>query len=136
MISALYQGRIEEAKLLELVPQVFEAADSGDRVAQNLLIQLGEEVGSTAGAVIRRLGLAHTDVEVVLAGGVFKGKGPLLLDTVTRAVQRTAPRAQVVRPRLAPVVGAVLFALEGLVGPLDPGVFETLESSLPAALRE
>ncbi|MEN3010746.1 MAG: BadF/BadG/BcrA/BcrD ATPase family protein [Candidatus Bipolaricaulaceae bacterium] len=136
LIVSLYHGRVEESKLLGLVPQIFEAAYAGDRVAQQLLVQLGEEVGCTAGASIRRLGLEQTDVEVVLAGGVFKGKGPLLWDTITQVVHRTAPRAQIVRPPFAPVVGAVLLALEEIRGFLEPEIRENLERSLPAELRE
>ncbi len=135
MIAALYQGRVEEGKLLDLVPQIFEAANAGDRVAQRLVIELGQEVALAAGAVIRRLGLEHTDVEVVLAGGVFRGKGPLLLDTVAQVLHRTAPRAQLVRPRLAPVVGAVLLALEESVGSVDSKIMANLEESLPAELK-
>lgn len=136
MIAALYRGAIGEAKLLDLVPQVFEAAYAGDRVAQRLVVELGEEVGLAASAVIRRLGLERTDVEVVLAGGVFKGRGPLLWDTVAQVVHRTAPQAQLVRPRLAPVAGAVLLALEEHQGSVDPMVLANLEESLLAELKE
>lgn len=136
MVIGLYHKTIEEARLLELVPQVFEAAYVGDHVAQGLLIELGREVGLTAGAIIRRLGLENTDVEVVLSGGVFRGKGPLLLDTVTQVVHRFAPRAQILRPRFVPVVGAVLLALEEVVNPLPPSTLANLESSVPPELRE
>ncbi len=136
MISELYHGRIAERKLLEVVPCVFEAANRGDAVAQELVIRLGKEVGTTASAIIKKLSLEEADVEVILAGGVFRGKGPLLLDTVVQTVHRTAPQARVVRPKFAPVVGAVLMALETVAGPLTPEVLENLEKSLPKELME
>lgn len=135
-ISALYHRRIPEEKILEIVPLVFEAAWQGDAVAQNILIRLGKEVGIAAGTVIKRLGLEKSDVEVILAGGVFKGKGPLLLDTVVQAVHRVAPKARVVLPKYAPVVSAVLLALEALKGSLDEKIFDNLDRSLPRELRE
>lgn len=136
MIDKLYHGHIEERKLLDLVPCIFEAAHCGDVVAQRLVIRLGKEAGITAGAIIRKLGLEDTDVEVILAGGVFRGKGPLLLDTVVQTVHRTAPKARVIRPKFAPVVGAVLMALEAVTGSLTPQILENLEESLPKELTE
>lgn len=136
LISALYHRRIEEKKLLDLVPQVFEASYSGDAVAQEILIQLGEEAGITAGAVIRRLDLEGSDVEVVLAGGMFRGKGALLPDTVAQVVHRTAPQARLVRPRFPPVVGAVLLALEKSDVPVTTDIIREVERSLPVEFSE
>ncbi len=136
LVSVLYHRSIPEEKLLELVPLIFAAAWQGDAVAQNILIRLGKEVGVAAGTVIKKLGLEKTDVEVILAGGVFKGKGSLLLDTVVQTVHRVAPRARVVLPKYAPVVGAVLLALEALNGSLDEKIFENLDRNLPRELME
>jgi len=136
LISALYHRRVPEEKILEIVPLVFEAAWQGDAVAQNILIRLGEEVGIAAVTVIKKLGLERTDVEVILAGGVFKGKGPLLLDTIIQTVHRVAPNARVSFPKYAPVVGAVLLALERLKGDLDRAILENLDLSLPPELRD
>jgi len=135
MISALYYRNLEERKLLDLVPCIFEAAYRGDRVAQQILIRLGKEVGIAASAVIKKLNLEESDVEVVLAGGVFQGKGPLLLDTVAQVVHQVAPRARIVRPRFPPVVGAVLLALEEVHGSLSAEILGKLERSLPRELR-
>lgn len=93
------------------------------------------EVGTAAGAVIRRLGLEGTDVEVILAGSVFKGKGPLLLDTVTQSVHRVAPRAEVRLPELEPVVGAVFLALEELGIKPDERIHANVHSTLPEQLK-
>jgi N-acetylglucosamine kinase-like BadF-type ATPase len=136
LISALYHRRLPEEKILEIVPLVFEAAWQGDTVAQKILIRLGEEVGIAAGTVIRKLALERTDVEVILAGGVFKGKGPLLLDTINQMVHRVAPNARISLPKYAPVVGAVLLALETLKGALDQEILGNLDLSLPRELKD
>ncbi len=142
LIAQLYRGQLEtyaggfdQQGLLDLVPLVFEAAYAGDQVAQGLVARLGTEVGTTASAIIKRLGVKSTDVEVVLAGSVFKGKGPLLLDTVTQVVHKTAPRATIVRPAFEPVVGAVLLALESLGTQVSEEVYDNLQATLPDELR-
>jgi N-acetylglucosamine kinase-like BadF-type ATPase len=142
LISQLYQsqfdyypGQFDQRRLLALVPLVFEAAYQGDQVAQDLVVRVGTEVGTTANAIIRRLGLETTDVEVVLGGSVFKGKGPLLVDTVTQVVHRVAPQATIILPEFEPVVGAVLLALENLGVEVNEAVHANVRASLPDELR-
>jgi hypothetical protein len=99
------------------------------------LVWIGIEVGTTANAIIKRLGLETTDVEVVLGGSVFKGKGPLLVDTVTQVVHRIVPQATVVLPEFEPVVGAVFRALESLGVEVNGTVYANVRASLPDELR-
>jgi hypothetical protein len=58
--------------------------------------------------------MQHLAFDVVLAGSVFKGRGPLLIDTITQAVHRVAPQARIVRPQLEPALGSVLLAYDAL----------------------
>jgi N-acetylglucosamine kinase-like BadF-type ATPase len=129
-----YSGQLDRRRLSELVPLVFEVAYGGDEVAQNLVVRVGTEVGITANAIIRRLGLEDTDVEVVLGGSVFKGRGPLLVDTVIQVVHRVAPQAAIVRPEFEPVVGAVFLALESLGVEVDEAIYSNVRASLPDEL--
>ncbi len=142
LISLLYQsqydyypGQFDHSHLLTLVPLVFEAAYGGDRVAQSLVVRVGTEAGITASAIIRRLGLETTDVEVVLGGSVFKGKGPLLVDTVTQVVHQAAPQACIVLPKFEPAVGAVFLGLESMGREVNESVYANVRASLPDALR-
>lgn len=142
LIDHLYQNRFDNypggvgyQRLLALVPLAFQVAHAGDGVARDLVVQVGTEVGTTASAIVRRLGLEHTDVQVVLGGGVFKGEGPLLLDTVTQAVHRTAPRATIVRAEFEPVVGAVFLALESMGIEVSRDIRANVRASLPRELR-
>jgi len=130
-----YPGQFDQRRLSGLVPLVFEAAYEGDEVARNLVMRVGTEVGTTANAIIRRLGLETTDVEVVLGGGVFKGKGPLLVDTVTQVVYEAAPRATIVLPEFEPVVGAVFLALDNLGVEVNEPTYANVRASLPDELR-
>lgn len=141
LIAELHRAELGQSacldvrRLLELVPLVFQAAHSGDEPAQELLIRVGEEVGRAASAVMGKLGLEKTDGEVILAGSVFKGEGPLLLDTVTQAIHRKAPRARVRVLGVEPVAGAVLLALEALGVKVDEETYGRALATLPPELR-
>ena len=90
LIVALCDKRIGQRDLLQLVPLLFEAAIQGDQVSQDLITRVGEELGISAAAVIKRLGLQALPVEVVLAGSVFRGKGLCLSTRYSKL--STAPR--------------------------------------------
>ena len=117
-------------RLQDLMPVLFEAAYEGDEVAQSLLTFLGQEVGLTAGVLIRRLGLEKEEVPVVLSTSVFRGKGPLLLDVITETVHRIAPKARIIIPVFAPVVGAAIEALNLAARPLYEALLNKLEQEL------
>lgn len=129
LLALLYHEQIDPQDLLDLVPLLFEAGESGDQVAQELIVRMGTEVAVAANALIRRLSLAEEDVEVVLGGSVFKGKGDLMLNTVTRLVHDEAPKARIVRPQHEPVVGAVLLALEAAGAEIDDALYQLLKET-------
>jgi N-acetylglucosamine kinase-like BadF-type ATPase len=131
LMLALCDQRIGQRDLLRLVPLLFEAALQGDRVSQDLITRVGEELGISAATVIKRLGLQASPVEVVLAGSVFKGKGPLLIDTVRQIVHRTAPAATLVRLTFEPVVGATLLGLESVGVAVDDATYSALRATMP-----
>jgi len=135
LLSELYHDKIEYKRILHLVPLLFEAAELGDQVARDLIIQMGTEVGVTANTLIRRLGLQDQELEVVLGGSVFKGKGSLLIDTVRSMVHQQNRKARIVKPIYEPVVGAALLALEAINVPVDDPRKRVLEDTLPAALK-
>jgi N-acetylglucosamine kinase-like BadF-type ATPase len=135
LMRALYHQRIERPQLLAKVPLLFQAALQADVPAQELIIRLGEELGISAVAVIRRLGLEAQPVEVVLGGSVFKGEGPLLTDSIIQVIHRTAPQATLVWPDFEPVVGAVLLGLEAAGVPVDQQVYTKLQRTMPEMLR-
>lgn len=114
MLRALVLGQIERSRLLSLCPLTFEAADAGDAVAAELVVKHGLALAEYATAAIRRFAMQDLEFDVVLSGSVFKGQGPLLIDTITWSVHRTAPRARIVRARFEPAVGAVLLAYDAL----------------------
>ncbi len=130
LIAKLYHEEIPHQALLNVVPLVFEMAMVGDEAAADILIKTGTEVGVTANAIIQRLDLQTTDVEVVLGGSVFKGRGPLLLDTVQQVILQQVPKAKLVQLHHEPVLGAALLGLEHSTISVTSAVWSTLEATL------
>ena len=116
VVRALYDGRIEQERLGELSPIVFEAAVEGDVVARGIVDRLADELGVMAAALIRRLRLGRLDPDVVLAGGVFRAEDPAFYDRLGSLVLEAAPEARIVRLEAPPVLGSALLGLERLRG--------------------
>lgn len=121
------------ARLLALAPLVFRLASEGDRVAQEVLISVGQSMGEAAGGIITRLGMAGTAVEVILSGSTFRGSNPLLIDGFTTALHRAAPLAYTSWPEFPPVVGAYLAALQQQGIALSGEVYDRIAGTWPAA---
>lgn len=135
MLRASVLHKIERSSLISICPLIFEAALAGDAVAAGILVRLGREWAEYATTMARRFSMQPTAFELVLAGSVFKGVGPLLVDTITQEVHRVAPRAEIVRTRFEPAVGSLLLALDAISAdhPVSETVYANLAASAPGA---
>src|SRR5574338_920214 len=102
MLRASIQRQIDHGRFYSVTPRIFEAALRGDTVAVEIIVQMGRELASYITAMARRFEMRDLEFEVVLAGSVFKGVGPLLVDAITLDIHRTAPYAKIVRARFEP----------------------------------
>jgi N-acetylglucosamine kinase-like BadF-type ATPase len=127
-VEALFCGRVDQSRVLELVPLVFAEAEAGDRVAGGIVDRQVEEVVAMAGAAIGRLGLAGLDVDVVCGGGLFRRDAPAFLERIRSRLATLAPAARLTRLTAPPVVGAALLGLDRLGAP--PGAAERLRATL------
>lgn len=114
--SAMYTGRIGEARIGELSPVVFAAAEAGDDEARKVVERLADEIVAMAGAMIRRLHLTRRDPDVVLAGGVFRTKDAAFRGRIEAGVAAHAPKARLTGLEAPPVAGAALIGLDRLRG--------------------
>ncbi|MFC4304374.1 N-acetylglucosamine kinase [Cohnella boryungensis] len=115
MIESCLDDEITEAPLqLSLV--VHEAAREGDWLSRELLMDMGKELGLAAAAVIRKLGgFKDQSVPVVLTGSILQsGRSPLLLEALKKEVAEVHASCTFVIPKLAPVFGSVLMAMDHL----------------------
>lgn len=111
-ILAVYRGEVLRARLLDVVPLVFTAAAAGDAVAAEIVGRQAAEVATTAGTLIRRLGLSNRQCDVVLAGSVFRDETGQLVREVRSRVEERYPQARIVVSDLEPVLGSVLCAMD------------------------
>ena len=130
LLVKIYNGVIDP-RALPGTQFVFRAAARGDAVAQRILAEAGRELAKMGSAVIRKLDMCEDSFDVVMAGSVFKGESPVLIDEMRADVCRVAPSARLVMPLFEPVVGALLFAMErgGVAATED--VYANLDRTLP-----
>lgn len=120
-----------DRRFSQLSPAISQAAAEGDGIAQEILLAAGENLGQMATAAAVQLSLTETDVEVVLAGGAYRGASPLLRDRVTLEVHRRVPKARVHRAHGEPVAGSLFMAAEAAGIAVDPAFQESVWSALP-----
>lgn len=105
LVLERYEINAEAARL------VFQVAESGDEVAIQIIRWAGRKLGGLANGVIRQLRFEELSFEVVMVGRLFDG-GQLLIEPFRSTVHAVAPKAQLVRLNVPPVVGGVLLGME------------------------
>ena len=128
----LYRRHITYADLQPMAKLAFDAAGEGDAAASKILSDGGRYLAAMVNAVAVRLDMAGDTFDVVMAGSVFRGNSPILIDTMRSEVLRVCPRARTVMPMFEPVVGALLMAIE-LRLEITPRIYENLGNQLLAA---
>ena len=112
LTEAMYFERIDDERLSELAPLVFEAATDGDAVAREIVNRQADEIVTMAGTAMRRLRMTKLDVQVVLGGGIFRNRDEHFVERIRDGVLRVAPAASIVPLTGPPVVGAALIGLD------------------------
>lgn len=92
-----------------IFPVVIEAAEAGDRVARDILLDAATALASLADIVIRQLGLADGEFVLAISGGAL-GRSALLDWPLERSLLHFAPRARIGPLRVSPAIGAARLA--------------------------
>jgi N-acetylglucosamine kinase-like BadF-type ATPase len=130
---AYYDGRLDEARIGDLAPTVFDTAAAGDSVARGIVDRLADELAGMANALARRTGLTRRDPEIVLAGGIFKTTDAAFHSGLAERIKAAIPDARIVRLAAPPVLGAALIGLDRVNGGLrDPEVQTRLRGAIEA----
>jgi N-acetylglucosamine kinase-like BadF-type ATPase len=108
--TAIYAPSITNESLAVFGKFVIQAAKTKDRVAREILVEAGKELGLAATAVIRNLKLERQTFPVGYVGGVFASSGELVLSHLRAAVVKTAPHAHLTPPKFPPAVAAARMA--------------------------
>lgn len=130
LARALLAGRVSDRELGDLAPLVLAQADE-DSVAGAIVDRLAEEVATMATTALRRLGLAGTEVPVVLGGGMLQSGNGRLLGAIEQrlAVVGASPRLL----SWPPIVGSALLGLDELGG--SPAAQQRVREEVAAAVR-
>jgi N-acetylglucosamine kinase-like BadF-type ATPase len=111
---AIHLDEIDSERIRELSPVLMEVAGQGDRVAEELVSRMAEEIVTMAWIALTRLGLEHSEAEVILGGGVLRAEPPALMRRIRPLAAERFPSARLVIVREAPVHGAALLGLDTL----------------------
>jgi N-acetylglucosamine kinase-like BadF-type ATPase len=115
-----------------LAPVLLDTAGAGDAVATGLLRRHGEELGQTALAAARRVGIdPAARFTLALTGGVLRHPGSGLRDAVVATVRAAAPAVVVAESSLEPAVGALLLAFDRAGIAVDRTVEARVRATLP-----
>lgn len=93
---------------------VAEVAETGDRIAHEILQAAGHRLADQVKTVIRRMGLNVSDVIQVVASGSVLQHNRVVYEVMTESVELSYPLAQVRRTFVSPGMGAVMIAMERL----------------------
>ncbi len=129
LLRADVEGDLDDARVRQIAPLLFAAADEGDSVACRILSDFGEGMAELVTVGLRRFGMDGLPVEVVISGSIFKGRGSLLESVMQAAISRAAPAARLVNARYEPVVGALLLGMEHVSGAVDEAGRAAIETS-------
>lgn len=132
LFEAFYYKRMTYDELEPVAALVFEAAVDGDSAARAILADGGRFLAAMVNAVAKRLAMTELAFDVVMAGSVFRGASPHLIDALKAAVADVCPRARCVRPAFEPVVGALFLAYDAggqAVQPILPNIERNVEQA-------
>ena len=117
VLEGLYFGRLDEDRIVDLAPIVFEAATAGDQIARALVDRQADEVAVMATTAMRRLRMTKLDPDVVLGGGIFRNRDAAFFERIDASIHAVTPLANVHVLTDPPVIGAALLGLDRLKAP-------------------
>lgn len=128
----VHSETFDRAEVAALAPRVVETAARGDIVAQRILTENADGLVEMIATVARQLELAQP--ELSLTGGLITG-AEAFRQTFLERLEGTLPGFTLSHDGLAPVLGAVLLAVELATGEKASAAFvENLHaSSMPSA---
>ena len=101
---------VRNVSLLSIIAD--DASKKGDKIAIKIMEQAGEELALAGKVVIKKLRFQKKKFPLVLVGSMFKSK--IVLNTVKKQIKKIAPKAEFIRPKKQPVIGAIKLALKNV----------------------
>jgi N-acetylglucosamine kinase-like BadF-type ATPase len=106
---------------------VTDTAADGDSVARAIIDRGAEELATMVATVAAKLGMANAmnRVPVTVTGGLTNAR-EAFMNPLANAIRRRVRQAVVVEPKLPPVLGAVMLAIELAGTPVSSDIVDRL----------
>jgi N-acetylglucosamine kinase-like BadF-type ATPase len=112
----LYSITDYQKTISSLAPVVLETAQSGDLIAQEIIIAVGNDLAKLALDVMNRLDFEDFHIPVVMTGGITQF-GEFIFESFEKTIRENSKRpVTLLAPKYSPGVGALIMAL------LDDGI--------------
>lgn len=121
-------------KIASVAPLAIQAADEGDLVADTIMNRHANRLALGVEAIHKKLEFLDR-VDVVLSGGLLSETSFYSL-LVKRKIHYLLPGANVIQPKMEPVLGATLYALSMAEIPIDEDILRTMRQSFKEALNK
>lgn len=120
LINIIYQVGKSREVISPLSKYVTEAAEKNDQVAKKIIDHAGKKLGNSISSLVHQLFPTEKNVQVVLVGGVFNC-ADLVMPGIESALKSQSVSAALVKPKLPPVGGAVIKAIQFTNVPVQDG---------------
>lgn len=117
LIEALYRPEVQRQQIADLVDVVFDAARTGDGIANRILNSAAGELAELVQTLVERLQLPNNGFPLAFAGGVLLHNADFR-EAVERHLATTGIRPDGIALVPQPVRGAVLLARDAALRPL------------------
>jgi N-acetylglucosamine kinase-like BadF-type ATPase len=130
----LLTGRLQRpAKRIDGLTRILlDEAESGDRIARQVVQEQGYALGNFVVVAARKVGLEGMSFSLVLAGGVLRHTSTILAEAIIDRVKLFSPEIRPIRSRFEPIIGVLFSALEDADINVDDQLLERLIPTLPA----
>ncbi len=124
---ALYRDQLPDKTFRKCTKLVFQAAARRDEVAIQILTRIGDEFGVSAAAIAHRLNFGSQEFPFVLTGGAIRTMESPLVEAAIARLRQDCPHCVPGLPRLMPVAGAALLAMDAGEEPVSEEHFSHLQ---------
>jgi N-acetylglucosamine kinase-like BadF-type ATPase len=129
IIPQIYQNQIDRVAIADLALVVFEQANQGDAVAEEIIRRTGKELGILAKAVAQHLNFESDEIKVALIGSIFKQK-EMLINEISKELYEISWNVEISDPMFEPQYGAALMALQKSGIKIDEILLKNLRYSI------
>ena len=110
VFNLVYYEQIGRSRIASAAKSVVRAAEGGDRIAREIVLQAADDISETLRDVVARMNLQQSDYALVASGGIAQ-TCRMYWERVCERALSIAPNLRPVRPRVRPCIGAALLAL-------------------------